>query len=247
MIEVFILLKLYQFPISHFCEKIRWTLEFKHIDYEVKNLLPGLHGLTTKKLAPETSVPILTHDDKAIQGSSEIISYLDDTFPEQSLTPQEPKAKGEALKWEEYIDNEIGNNIRLCCYHILLEHPDIVIPFFTHNGPWYGKPLLTIMFPKLKVSMMQLMEINDVSAKKAKEDLRIAIDKLYSHYQEHEFLAGNQFSRADLTAASLLALFCMPEKYGLNWPDKFPDKMDELIAEFSGKTRWVLDFYENYR
>jgi len=241
------MLKLYQFPISHFCEKIRWTLAFKNIDYEIKNLLPGLHVLKTKKLSPETSVPILTHNGKAIQGSSEIISYLDKTFPTPSLTPEDIRARDEALQWEEYIDREIGNNVRLCCYHILLEYPDIVIPFFTHNGSWYGKPFITLMFPKLKVRMMQRMKLNDESAKKAKEGLRIAIDKLHSHYQEHEFLAGNQFSRADLTAASLLAPLNMPEKYGLNWPDKLPEQMDELVIEFSGKTKWVLDFYEKYR
>ncbi len=241
------MLKFYQFPISHFCEKIRWTLDFKKLDYEVKNLLPGLHVLKTKKLSPETSVPILTHDGKAIQGSSEIISYLDKMFPERILTPQELKMKDEALKWEEYLDREIGINIRLCCYHILLEYPAIVIPFFTHNAPWYGKPFLTLIFPKLKVRMIQRMKLNDVSAKKAKEGLRIAIDRLYSHYQKHDFLAGNQFSRADLTAASLLAPLCMPEKYGLNWPDTHPEQMEELVAEFSGKTKWVLDFYEKYR
>lgn len=241
------MIKLYQFPISHFCEKIRWTLEFKNIDHEVKNLLPGLHVLKTKKLAPLTSVPIITHEGREIQGSSEIISYLDKTFPTPSLTPKEIRTRAEALQWEEYIDDEIGNNIRLCCYHILLEYPDIVIPFFTQNGPWYGKPFLTIMFPKLKVRMMQRMQLNDVSAKKAKEGLRIAIDRLSSHYQEHEFLTGNQFSRADLTAASLLAPLCMPEKYGLNWPDKLPEQMEELVAEFSGKTKWVSDFYDKYR
>jgi glutathione S-transferase len=241
------MLKLYQFPISHFCEKVRWALEFKNIDYEIKSLIPGLHTLKTKKLAPETSVPILTHDDKAIQGSIEIISYLDNTFLAQNLTPKELKIKKGALKWEEYIDREIGNNVRLCCYHILLKYPDVVIPFFTQNGPWYGKLFLAVMFSKLKTKMMQHMKLNDISAKKAKQDLRIAIDKLYSHYQEHEFLVGNQFSRADLTAASLLAPLCMPDKYGLNWPDKLPEPMEELVAEFSGKTKWALDFYEKYR
>ena len=241
------MLKLYQFPISHFCEKIRWALEFKNIDYEVKNLLPGLHVLKTKKLSPQTSVPILTHEGKAIQGSSEIISYLDKTFLTPSLTPIEIQARKEVLEWEEYIDREIGVNARLCCYHILLEYPDIVIPFFTQNGPWYWKPFLAVMFPKLKTKMTHRMKLNDVSAKKAKQDLRIAVDRLYSHYQEHEFLAGNQFTRADLTAAALIAPLCKPEKYGLNWPDKFPEKMEELITEFSGKTKWVLDFYEKYR
>ena len=242
-----IMIKLYQFPISHFCEKIRWTLDYKNIDYEIKNLIPGLHSITTKKLATETSVPILTHDDRVIQGSSKIISYLDNTFPTQNLTPEELKIKEEALKWEDYLEREIGNNVRLCCYHILLEYPNIVIPFFTQNSPWYGKPFLAIMFPKLKIRMKLRMKLNDVSAKKAREDLRIAIDKLYTHYQKHEFLVGNQFSRADLTAASLLSPLFMPEKYGLNWPDKLPDKMEELIAEFSEKTKFSIDLYEKYR
>ena len=241
------MLTLYQFPISHFCEKIRWALEFKNIDYEIKNLLPGLHVLKTKKLSPETSVPILTHNGKAIQGSSEIISYLDNTFPAQNLTPKELKTKEEALKWEEYIDSEIGNNVRLCCYHILLEYPDVVIPFFTQNGPWYGKPFLTLAFPKLKIRMLQRMQLNDASAKKAKEDLTKAIDTLYCHYQTHEFLVGNQFSRADLTAASLLAPLFMPEKYGLDWPDKIPRKIEELAAEFSEKTKFSIGLYEKYR
>ncbi len=241
------MIKLYQFPISHYCEKVRWTLDYKNLNYEVKNLIPGLHALKTKKLSPQTSVPIVIHDDQAIQGSSQIISYLDKTFPTPYLTPKEAQIRNKALEWEEYIDKEIGINIRLCCYHILLEYPEIVIPFFAHNGSWYGKPFLTFMFPKLKVRMTQKMKINDVSAKKARESLTIAIDRLNSHYQKNEFLVGNQFSRADLTAASLLAPLCMSEKYGLKWPEKLPIQMEELVAEFSEKISWVHDFYEKYR
>ncbi len=98
------MLKLYQFPISHYCEKIRWVLAFKNLNHEVKNLLPGLHTLTTKKLSPLTSVPILTHDDKVIQGSDKIISYLDETFPALRLIPQEVQTRDEALEWEKYIE-----------------------------------------------------------------------------------------------------------------------------------------------
>ena len=86
----------------------------------------------------------MTHKSLVIQGSSEIISYLDKTFPERRLTHKETHERDKVLEWENYIDNEIGKNVRLCCYHILLNHPDIVIPFFTYNAPWYGKPFLAI-------------------------------------------------------------------------------------------------------
>jgi len=97
------MLILYQFPISHYCEKIRWTLDYKQLDYQVKNLLPGLHTLTTKKLATRSSVPILVDDRKVIQGSSRIITYLDEKFPKNSLTPEDSQLKAQALEWEKYF------------------------------------------------------------------------------------------------------------------------------------------------
>jgi len=241
------MITLYQFPISHYCEKIRWTLDYKRIDYDVKNLLPALHVSTTKKLAPDISVPILVHDDKMIQGSSSIISYLDEKFPERSLTPAIGPLKDEALEWESYVDKEIGIHVRRCCYHILLEHPDILIPFFIHNGPWYGKIFLTCIFPKLKTKMRKFMNINDKTAQRSRDKLGIAIDRLYSHLQDNAFLAGDQFTRADLAAASLLAPLCRPEKYGLNWPELFPEELEDLVNEFQPKTNWVHEIYEKYR
>jgi len=128
------MITLYQFPISHYCEKIRWALDYKNINYEVKNLLPGLHVSTARKLAPDTCVPILVHGDRVIQGSDSIITYLEETFAEQRLTPASEQLKNEALEWEQYVDREVGIHVRICCYHILLEHPDVLIPFFTHQG-----------------------------------------------------------------------------------------------------------------
>jgi len=77
------MITLYQFPISHYCEKVRWALDYKQVEYEIKNLIPGLHVSKTRKMAPDSSVPILTHDDEVIQGSDSIITYLDETFPAQ--------------------------------------------------------------------------------------------------------------------------------------------------------------------
>ncbi len=241
------MLTLYQFPISHYCEKVRWALDFKRLDYQVKNLLPGLHGLTTKKLSAQTAVPILVHDQYVVHGSSHIISYLDETFPEHSLTPKENQLKQQAFEWENFVDTEIGVHIRRCFYHILLEHPNILIPLFTHNGPWYGKILLRGMFPKLKTRMKERMHINQETAQRSKEHLKISIDKLYDHLQVNRFIVGNQFTRADLTAASLLAPLCKPKKYGVNWSDKLPEPLEALISEFNIKTIWVNSFYEKYR
>ncbi|MCW8956601.1 MAG: glutathione S-transferase [Gammaproteobacteria bacterium] len=241
------MIELYQFPISHYCEKIRWALDYKGLAYKTRNLLPGLHILKTKKIANSYMVPILVHDGKVIKESSNIISYLDEQFPDKCLTPEDKNLRHEALKWEAYIDSEIGVHLRLCCYHILLDHPEILVPFFTHNGPWYGKFLITRMFPKLRVRMLNLLKINDQSAQASREKLSKAVDKLFEHFQEKPFLVGNSFTRADLTAASLLAPLYMPDKYGLSLPDPLPVKLQALVDEFREKTQWVPEMYRQFR
>lgn len=238
---------LYQFPISHYCEKVRWALDYKQIKYKIINLLPGLHISKARKLAPDTSVPILVHDETVIQGSDRIISYLDDIFPERGLTPATGPLRDEALEWEQYVDREVGVHVRRCCYHILLEHPDIVIPFFTHNGPRYGKLYIKWVFPKLSNAMRKFMNINEDSSRHSRQRLGVAIDKLHSHLQHNAFLVDDRFTRADLSAASLLAPLSRPEKYGLNWPELLPQQYLDLVEEFQPKIKWVDEIYDRFR
>ena len=72
---------LYQFPISHFCEKVRFALDHKGIDHQIKNLVPGLHTRTTLKKASQSSVPLLEHDGRSIQGSEQISVTSTSSFP----------------------------------------------------------------------------------------------------------------------------------------------------------------------
>ncbi len=95
--------------------------------------------------------------------------------------------------------------------------------------------------------MRKYMNINEESAQRSREILGNAIDKLHSHLQENAFLVGDQFSRADLSAASLLAPLCMPEKYGLNWPDQLPQQFEALVDGFQPKINWVDEIYDKYR
>lgn len=71
-------IKLYQFCISHYCEKVRWALDYKGVNYQAVNLLPGQHVKTIRELTgAESSVPVLEHDGQIIQGSGQILDYLD--------------------------------------------------------------------------------------------------------------------------------------------------------------------------
>ena len=91
------------------------------------------------------------------------------------------------------------------------------------------------------------MKINETTFADSKEKMSEAIDKIHTHLQEHKFLAGDEFSRADLTAASLLAPLVMPVGYGLNWPKKVPSELQSLIDGFKNKIEWVDEVYKKYR
>ena len=241
------MLTLYQFPISHFCEKARWALDYKNLEHTKITLLPGLHVAKMKKMAGKSHVPVLKHNDHVVQGSVKIIDYLDSAIAHKSLTPDEHHLKQQASEWENFADNKIGPQVRLVVYHILLDYPELVIPMFTQDGPFYGPFLIKKMFPSLRKKMREYLNIDASHATKFNAELLKSVDDLANHYAKHQFMVGDKFSRADLTAASLLAPIVMPDNYGINWPDEIPQRLLEFSSQFDGKLEWLKDFYVQYR
>lgn len=238
---------LYQFPISHYCEKIRWAMDYKGLDYKIKNLFPGLHLLTTKRIAPKTYLPILIDQGEKIQNSHIVLNYLDAKYPEKPLSPKDPILLEKVLEWEKYCDVEIGVHIRRYCYHILLAEPKIVIPFFTQGGPFWGPVFFKLFFSKLEPTMRKVMAIDEEGAKKSEIRIQNAINKLYEEYQQREFLVGDSFSRADLAAASLLAPLITPQGYGLDWPEKMPARLQKFIDKNETKLDRFRCLYRDFR
>lgn len=238
---------LHQFPISHYCEKVRWALDYKGLEYRLKNHLPGLHFKKMKAVVPLSSVPVLEHDGHYVQGSATIISYLDAQFPARSLTPQAAQAREEALRWETFCDDNVGPHVRRYCYHTLLDYPDLVIPFFAQGGPFWGKAFLRVIFPKLQGVMRKAMQIREPQVSESRATLEQAIQTLSQAYAERPYLAGEQFSRADLAAASLLAPLFMPQQYGLKWPPTMPEPLQSWVASQEESFLPYRRFYQQKR
>jgi glutathione S-transferase len=200
-----------------------------------------------RRLGLKSSLPVLQDGDALIQGSSDIITHLDNAFPHRSLTPADPTLAREALEWEVLADEEIGPHVRRICYHQLLEHPDIVVSLLSYGGPWYGRFLLRSTFRKVREAMRKGMRINDAEVEVSEKTLDAAVDKVQARISGREFLVGDEFSRADLAVASLLAPLRMPGKYGLPWPRTLPEQVAAVMARYADRLTWVDGLYATHR
>ncbi|HCK92744.1 MAG TPA: glutathione S-transferase family protein [Gammaproteobacteria bacterium] len=247
-------MKLYQMPISHYCEKVRWMLDLKKIKHSTKNLLPGLHIAVIHKLMrkqssgfPSTSVPVLKDQGKIIQGSDHILDHLDLLYPQPSFMPVDSELKQEVLKWEEFADQKLGPHVRRCCYYYLLRDPSAVIPMFTYKGPWYGRLLMKFMFPQLQAAMRKGMQIDQEGFNKSKAVLDEAVQTLASHLSTRQYLVDERLTRADIAVASLLAPLIRPQGYDVPWPQTLPEELTQLELEYQPVLQWVDKMYKNHR
>ena len=76
---------LYQFPLSHFCEKARWLLDHKELDYNAQNLIPGVHRAFAKLKTGQNKLPILRDQDQWIADSTQIVLIQLIAFGNQHL------------------------------------------------------------------------------------------------------------------------------------------------------------------
>ena len=237
---------LYEFPISHFCEKVRWALDYKEIPHTKQTLLPGLHSKKMFALTEQYSVPVLKHKNDHVHDSSKIISHLEKHFAHNPLNPTKKQHLQQAMEWEDFANKNIGPQVRVLMYHYLLQEPKIVSTFFTKNGPWYGPLLIKFAYPKLQKVMRKHMRINLKTANLAKEHLYKSIDNVLQGLSGSNYLVGDQFTRADLSIASLLAPLAMPTGYGLVKPE-LPHELNIILETFESRLTWMQTMYALHR
>lgn len=244
-------LKLYQFAISHYCEKVRWALDYKGLNYQTVTLLPGQHIKTVRQLTggKDTSVPVLDHDGHCVQGSAQILDYLDQTFPERPLTPSDPELRDQALAWERRLDDEAGPAVRCYAYHHFLKRPKVVIPMLTAGTPFYNRYLLSLVFSRVEETMRQWMKINEKTSEKSRLVMEQLLTDLAERYRQHSFLVGDSFTRADLTAAAMFAPMFQPAAYPVPWPkaNKIPADIKAWLEQWQPQLQVLSKVYQDHR
>jgi glutathione S-transferase len=247
------LLKLYQFPISHYCEKARWALQFKNAVFEQINLPPGLHKIMIKRKAPSAkspiTVPLLTAGAEVIQGSGPIISYIDRMILEKPLGFSDRHLQEQSAELEFFLDETIATLLRSIAYNMLLKDRKYLISFWSMDGPFYTRAWLTLTIPYLARLIKQMYKTDPGHVAEYQDRFNAGMDRLDRVCESHRFMVGDRFSRADLTLAAILAPLNFPKEHPYPNPAPLPDELQRFCEEHSRRPTLirVSELYREYR
>ncbi len=240
---------LYQFPVSHYCEKARWSLDYKNVPYQTKNLLPGLHQLVLRGKVEDTTLPVLRVNGRYIQGSDCIIDFLDQAVSGNSLTPIDTAQGGETKHWETFASTELATPLSIFYYAHMLENPILFRKRSVQNGPWYAPFYYAITFNLVCNRIRDLYNIRQKSAEHARQRIKAGLQKLEQHLQSRSYLVGDQFTRADLSIAASLSSLAGTSPSSPNNASTTPDAIAEFRDELANLPviQWVKWLYKTYR
>lgn len=165
---------LYQLWLSPFCRKVRIVLNEKKIDFEmrVENVWERRDAFLV--LNPAGEVPVLVESDNtAISGSDVICEFLEEIKPEVPLLGPEPLSRAEVRRMVYWFDRKFNREV-------------------TEN----------LVGEKVMKKFLGLGEPNAQVIRTGFSNLPIHLNYMTYLLERRKWLAGDQFSLADIAAAS---------------------------------------------
>jgi glutathione S-transferase len=242
---------LYLFAISHYCEKARWALDRYGIAYQARFVMPGSNRAIAKKLgAASGSLPFLQTCDALVAGSSAIIDWGEAHRAEgsASLAGEDP---AEVRAIERRLDDVLGVHVRRYYYSdALINDPGSVRPVFSRDLSLLPKLAVTLGWSKIVPRMIRLMDLGPVQGAESCTIILAELDWLDGLLADgRRFLSGDRLTRADITAASLLAPLVTPAEHPVYNTFALPAALAETVAQWQGRPalKWVKQIYANWR
>lgn len=241
---------LYTFAISHFSEKIRWTLDYLKIPYREVQWTPFFHlPKASFKSKERTTVPILESKGKVIQDSTKIIFHLEQERGVLDLLPKDETLREEVLAIEERAD-KVGIHVIRYGYPPLLEHKKEFVEVWGWSSPWIEKTLLKTFFPIIKRLMIKGLNLSEPAQKKSAERVEEIMTWLDEQVADgRQFLVGGKLTIADITVASILAPIVMPPEHPLYSSSAYSVPLAHRREKYQDRPgfKWVRRLYAEYR
>ena len=203
------MITLYELHWSHYCEKIRWALDYKKIPWKKINI----NAFTKREMLayPCAQLVPLIYDDKkniALSDSTPILRYLDDHYPSPALFPETLAEKNAVHQLMIELDSRLGIAARRFAYtQIILENPNILSTLLLQDkmGGLLTLPgIRTISSAVMGMLLIKRFRFDLNESLNLYEEVERYLLMLSSKLKNQPYLIHNQFSAADITLATLL-------------------------------------------
>jgi len=241
---------LWHIKVSHFSEKVRWALAYKGVEHDRRAPPPASHMLFALWLTrgEQNTFPVLELDGDRIGDSTRIIETLESRYPDPPLYPGDPQERARALELEDFFDEELGPHVRLLTWHEAIKHPK---PFGEFAAQQLPAPLnrasgvagaFGTAFVRLRYGAA-----SDDAAETARRHILAGLDRLEAELGSGDYLVGERFSVADLTAAALLYPLVMPpEAPSLPEPPGPLARFRDSVSSRRG-FEWTAEMFRRHR
>jgi len=240
---------LWHLKVSHYNEKARWALDYKHVPHVRHAALPGRHQGIARKLSGGRTLPVLVLDGEGIGDSTRIIAALEHRHPEPPLYPADPGERRRALELEDYFDEQLGPHTRLLALHHMLPQAALFLGAFFPDLGGPSRLGARAAFPLLRRRVTADFGVNQESVERAFDQLRAAGDRLRAELHPSGYLVGDRFTVADLTLAALLAPLVAPDQFPYPQPQREHPRFEpvrEALAS-AGLLEWARGIYSLHR
>ena len=243
---------LWQIDVSHFSEKARWALAWKGVEHRRRSPVPGAHMAVALWLTrgAHHTFPVLSIDGRRIGDSTAIVAALEELHPDPPLYPAEIGERRRALELEEFFDEELGPQIRQLAWYEFGNDPERFAELMELTAPKplarFGRP--TAAYARAYTSL-RFRAGDAEEAERGRAKVLAALDLLEAELGDGEYLVGERFSVADLTAASLFYPLASPEEGPM--PADSPsakgfEAFREPLLERRG-VKWVTEMFRRHR
>ena len=168
--------RLYHVPLSPFCRKVRLTLAEKKIEVELVEERYWEQGSDFLRRNPAGKVPVLKLDNRTLSESQAICEYLEDTVPEPRLMPRDAEGRYEVR--------------RLCAWF---------------DDKFHDEVTSKLLYERVNKKIMGLGYPDSKNVKFGASRIKYHLDYLSWLLDQRRWLAGDQMTLADLTAAAHLS------------------------------------------
>jgi glutathione S-transferase len=241
---------LWHFPISHFNEKVRWTLDLKRIPHRRKALGPD-YLFRAWRATGRATLPILHVGRRAIGDSTRIIAALEELVPEPAVYPRDEAERRRALALEDWLDEEFGPAVRSAIVGTLFMSDDTAsaIEVLTTGMPKAAGRLIRPVFPAFRRFYFYRHGIDAEKAHAYRRTVLDGMDRLERERRGQDYLVGDAFSVADLTAAAMICAIVQPPEMQYRPSVAFPPVLAEFHRAVMGHpaAAWTREMYRRHR